>query len=318
MDTDGKLLCLLSKLQSMFPRDFRLGAGGTGSGGKVGQSRQRVKMVGKDEKNNIIVQRFVKKAYTEIKSILQYEWKKYKGIQHFPTDFNERYEIEKFIEQQAAEMTRHWRIRNDNREKTIKEIEAKNKVILDERHQLLIDKKECETTMKTIEDQRTRGSNGYLSPTNVALLEAEKQKLKLILEKYNRKCIDPEQYYSQDYLDCRKRLDVLDTNYDKKLKFYHNLLATHASPDQIRDEKRKLAYIEEDYYVLKKIHDDFWSSELKEIKSGKQKPRVSNGDNAKKLTVTQTQKEKNKDTVNYWSTYKPRESLNRDDAWDSE
>lgn len=267
MDTDHKLLCLLSTLQSIFPRDSRLGAGG----GKAGMSRYRVKNEAQEESEEERAQRFTEEATDEIYSLLQYEWKRYKRVQYLPKDLKQRNMLLEFLKEEAIEQVQKWRKLHNENENLFKKIQAKNAKIKEDKPAAVTAKSDSLRRLKAAQSVPHRGGYTPAQQQQVDNAMADYQRCSDTVDKL--KWSDPEQLYTQVYLDCRKEKNRLQETVINKKDYIFNLRRNGESREIIKGEKIVLDNLKEKYFFLKKIHDDMWNKELKEISKGTAKRR---------------------------------------------
>ena len=267
MDTDHKLLCLLSTLQSIFPRDSRLGS----RGGKAGMSRYRVQNQAQAESEEERAQRFTEEATDEIYSLLQYEWKRYKRVQYLPKDLKQRNMLLEFLKEEAIEQVQKWRKLHNENENLFNKIQAKNKQIQIDKPVAVKAKSDSQRRLKAAQNVPHRG--GYTRAQQKELDDAiaDYQKCTDAVDKL--KWSDPEQLYTQVYLDCRQEKNRLEASMINKKDYIFDLRRNGESREIIKGEKIVLADLKEKYFFLKKIHDDMWNKELKEINKGTAKRR---------------------------------------------
>jgi hypothetical protein len=267
MDTDHKLLCLLSTLQSIFPRDSRLGAGG----GKAGMSRRRVINEAREESKEERAQRFTEEATDEIYSLLQYEWKRYKRVQYLPKDLKQRNMLLEFLKEEAIEQVQKWRKLHNENENLFNKIQTKNMKKVEEKPAAVKAKSDSKRRLTAIQSVPHRG--GYTSAQQKELDNAIADYQKCTDAVDELKWSDPEQLYTQVYLDCRQEKNRLEASVINKRKHIFDLRRNGESREIIKGEKIVLADLKEKYFFLKKIHDDMWNKELKEIDKGTTKRR---------------------------------------------
>lgn len=282
MDSDHKLLCLLSTLRSMFPYDGRLGAGGIRSGGKAGMSRHRAKLVAQEETEEEKVEKFNKEAEDNIYHFLEYKWKDYKKVRYLPKDMRQRNRLIIFLKEEALEHISTWKKLHKNIEFYWKKIQTDNKKCEADKPAAVKAKANSIRALTALEESlgKTAMSNIRSGKYPESYVN-EKIKLDEAIEKVQQctedveklKWSDPEHLYTPEYIACRQEYNRIKASLDKKADLIFHMRRNRESPEDIKKERIVRTYIQEDYSVLKKIHDDMLLKELKKIFDGTAKRR---------------------------------------------
>jgi hypothetical protein len=283
MDTDHKLLCLLSKLRSMFPRDFRLGAHGTGSGGKVGHVPE-AKLEGRDKTETQIHTELIEKCRLENLPRLVYLWKKYNGVNGLPKEHQERDRVVSNLNREIDNMAFRWLKRQEALKSIWNEIQDEwiERGTTVTRCKANI-KKYKEDIKKYQEEIKKCPYQQHKTTTEIIREKDELQKKLTKTEKSleedkktvdNTDTTDPDQYFSHAFVECRKELKRFRLALDNKMKWIHKQTVRETIEKGWSDYND----MEEKLCTLIKIHDDMKRKELDTIRKAiREKTAVARG-----------------------------------------
>jgi len=270
MNEDHELVCLLSKLQSLFPSDSRLGAGGKGGnsgfvkGGVMKQTPKKKTLT----QEQLELQ---KKAIDEIMPRLLWKWKYINKVYSLPRDPKKRTDLIDRCEALAQSMVPAWKFKMAKLEELKRDSEVfendqktKKRELQDRRHAARKKVQDLERDIKNLEEKRKKIDTDYELlvkkrnelPGKKEALEYAEQGLK------NMRITTNEELYSPEYKECRKALYDLDEKIQNKKNYIRGLQTKQQSTDVAREE---LGWIKEKYYTLKKIHDEFLIDECGKI-----------------------------------------------------
>lgn len=264
MNADRKLICLLSKLQSIFPRDSLLGVA---KGGKVGHSRHKIVSIGKDNGDARKAEEFWKNTKEEITFLLSYEWKKYKQWEHIGRNVMEKNAVLVFFEEQVEKKYPKWKIRADAIQAYEKQINQNNETKKKDKAEAVTAKSHWKTKMKEREDNFRNKPQLYEKDPEWQNFRNQFEIQEAIVD--TTKIFNTiDQVYSPEYRACKQELKRIKDTLTAKQSYIHELKKQDKQNPKIPRERAILGYIQEDYYVLKKIHDDMQRNELIEINKG--------------------------------------------------
>jgi len=270
MNEDRELACLLSKLQSLFPNDSRLGAGGKGGNsgfvkGGVMKPTQKKKTLTQEQLE------LQKKAIDEIMPRLLWKWKYINKVYSLPRDPKKRNDLIDRCEALAKSMVPAWKfkiakleeLKRDSKVFENDQLTEKGK-LKDRRHAARKAVQDLEKDIKNLEQKKQKTNEEYELlvrkrnelPGKEEALQYVEQRLK------NTRITTNEELYSPEYKECREALYDLEEKIQNKKNYIRGLQTQKQSIDVATEE---LGWIKEKYYTLKKIHDEFLIDECGKI-----------------------------------------------------
>jgi hypothetical protein len=275
MSADHKLICLLSELQSLFPRDSRLGAGGKANFVKGGVIAPNVREITLTQQ----MKELHHKAKEEMIPRLIWKWKYIHKVTSIPKDPKKKNEFYDRIEALAKSMIAAWKFKKDRLEELKRDAK---KVEQDSKDASSLVETKRNTAKKWMQDLERDidelDKKRHKTPYQNALLKTKRGELpgkKQALDDAEAiwkqtKITMNEDLYTAEYIDCRNALKDLQKSFEAKQNY---VISLEKKEEKTDDAKCDLGYIKEKYYTLKKIHDDFLREECNKIINGTAKKR---------------------------------------------
>jgi hypothetical protein len=305
------LLCLLSTLQSIFPRDSRLGVDddwSTVNRKKIPYRITNVTPTATTEDEKMLM----KQAMDEVFTDLTYKWKCFFGQRRLPKDEFLKNELYVRLKELAEAMMNRWKFRRKDLKKLCETTKKNYDARLKRRDEAINTFQELKNRLKTLETDLQKIKKGTYRISKDGQYrkkqtpeekekekEEEKEKIQEIKAQIEEEIIDvtakkqeafhhnesvkeeikknpiyeTKDLFSKDYIDCHNELKRLKHTFRNKQNLILNMKEKGSDVSLIQKERRTLSSIHEDICVLKPIHDDLLREEYKEILKGNRPSR---------------------------------------------